>query len=158
MADVNVKINGIPVTVPAGTTILDAARKVGVDIPTLCYLRDVNEIGACRICLVEVDGIDKLITACNTPVSQGMSVRTNTTRVREARRTNVELIVSQHNGNCITCSRSGNCALQTLANDLHIYPNVFPRNVPEMKWDTSFELIRDEGVRSAMEKAVFGKC
>ena len=141
---VKLTINDIPCKVKEGTTILEAAKTVGIFIPTLCYLKDINEIGACRVCVVEVDGAEKLVSACNTPVAEGMNVHSNTLKVREARRTNVELILSQHNGNCVTCSRSGNCALQTLANDLHIAPDIYPPNVPKMNWDLSFELIRDE--------------
>ena len=141
---VKLTINGIPCKVREGTTILEAARTVGIAIPTLCYLKDINEIGACRVCLVEVDGAEKLVAACNTPVSAGMNVRTNSPKVREARRTNVELIISQHNGNCITCVRSGNCALQTLSNDLHIYPDVYPADVRQKNWNKDFVLIRDE--------------
>ncbi len=120
MADVNVKINGIPVTVPAGTTILDAARKVGIDIPTLCYLRDVNEIGACRMCLVEATGARGPIPACVAKVSDGMEVRTNTPKLIEARRTNLKLLLSNHKRECLSCVRSGSCELQKLCHDYGI--------------------------------------
>ena len=117
MADVNVKINGIPVTVPAGTTILDAARKAGVEIPTLCYLRDVNEIGACRICLVEATGARGPVPACVAKVSDGMEVKTNTPKLVEARKTNLKLLLSNHKKECLSCVRSGSCELQKLCHD-----------------------------------------
>ena len=93
---VTLTIDNKTVTVPAGTTILDAARQVDIHIPTLCYLREINEVASCRICAVEVEGVDKLATACNTLVEEGMVVHTNTQRVRITRKTNVELILSQH--------------------------------------------------------------
>ena len=120
MADVNVKINGIPVTVPAGTTILDAARKVGVEIPTLCYLRDVNEIGACRICLVEATGARGPVPACVAKVSDGMEVKTNTPKLIAARKTNLQLLLSNHKRECLSCVRSGSCELQKLCHDYGI--------------------------------------
>lgn len=103
---VNLIINRQKTCVPEGTTILEAARKIGINIPTLCYLKGINEIGACRVCIVEVAGTSRLVTSCNTPVTEGMEVFTNSARVREARKTNVELILSQHHTNCPTCVRS----------------------------------------------------
>ncbi len=126
MADVNVKINGIPVTVPAGTTILDAARKVGINIPTLCYLRDVNEIGACRICLVEATGARGPVPACVAKVSEGMEVKTNTPKLVAARKMNLQLLLSNHKKECLSCVRSGSCELQKLCHDYGIEDeNVF---------------------------------
>ena len=93
---VTLTIDNKQVSVPAGTTILDAARAVDIHIPTLCYLREINEVASCRVCAVEVEGVDKLATACNTLVEEGMVVHTNTQRVRLTRKTNVELILSQH--------------------------------------------------------------
>ena len=93
---VNATINGIAISVEDGTTILEAARKVGVEIPTLCYLKEVNEIGACRVCVVEVEGQDRCVTACNNVVQEGMVIRTNTRKVRTTRKTNVKFILSQH--------------------------------------------------------------
>ena len=107
---VNLTINGKAVSVPEGTTILEAARQLGVHIPTLCYLKELNEVGACRVCVVEVEGNDKLSAACNTVAEEGMAVRTDTPRVRAARRTNVQLILSQHNVACTTCPRGGTCS------------------------------------------------
>jgi len=113
-------INDIPVEVPEGTTILEAARRVGVRIPTLCYLEGVQAIGACRVCLVAVEGAKTLVPSCVTPVTDGMKVKTNTRRVREARRTVVELLLSDHDGDCQTCERNDDCELQTLARELGI--------------------------------------
>ncbi|MBR1764988.1 MAG: [Ruminococcus sp.] len=112
---VNVKINGIPVTVPAGSTILEAAKAANVDIPTLCYLKDVNCIGACRICVVEATGARGLVAACVYPVSEGMEVQTNTPKVRESRKTTLELLLSNHDRKCLSCVRSTDCELQRLA-------------------------------------------
>ena len=97
---VNLTINDIPVSVPEGTTIMKAAASVGVDIPHLCYLEGINEIGACRVCVVEVKGIHHLVTSCNNQVQEGMEILTNSPRVREARKINVELLLSQHHTNC----------------------------------------------------------
>ena len=120
MADCNVKINGISVTVPAGTTVLDAARKAGIEIPTLCYLRDINEIGACRICLVEATGARGPIPACVAKVADGMEVKTNTPKLVEARKTNLKLLLSNHKKECLSCVRSGSCELQTLCKEYGI--------------------------------------
>ena len=113
---VKLTIDNIPVEVSENTTILEAAKAAGINIPTLCYLKDINEIAACRVCIVEIEGMDRLISSCNNLVREGMNVYTNSPKVREARRVNVELILSQHNTNCAYCSRSGNCALQKVAN------------------------------------------
>ncbi len=115
---VNLKINGQDVSVPAGTTILDAARKAGIKIPTLCYLRDINAIGACRVCVVEVKGARSLVASCVYPVSEGMEVTTNSQKVIEARKTTVELILSDHDKNCLSCVRNQNCELQRLSEEL----------------------------------------
>ncbi len=114
---VNLKINGIPVTVPAGSTILEAARAANVDIPTLCYLKEINCIGACRICVVEATGARGLVAACVYPVAEGMEVQTNTPKVRKSRKTTIELLLSNHNKKCLSCVRSTNCELQQLARD-----------------------------------------
>ena len=123
---VNLKIDKIDVSVPEGTTVMEAAASVGIKIPSLCYLKNINEIAACRICLVELKGKDKLITSCNNVVQEGMEIYTNSPKVRSARRTNVQLILSQHDSRCTTCLRSGNCALQSIANDLGLMDNPFP--------------------------------
>jgi len=113
-------VDDIPVEVPEGTTILEAARRVGVRIPTLCSLEGLQAIGACRVCLVEVEGAKTLVPSCVTPVSDGMKVKTNSRRVREARRTVVELLLSDHDGDCQTCERNDDCELQALARELGI--------------------------------------
>lgn len=143
---VNITVNGIAVQVPEGTTILNAAKAAGVDIPHLCYLKDLNEIGACRVCCVEVEGERNLVPSCNNPVFEGMSIRTNTDRVRRTRRINVELILSQHDCHCATCLRSGNCHLQSVANDLGILENPYPADLAtgaRALWPKDFPLYRD---------------
>ncbi len=114
---VNVKVNGIAVSVPKGSTILEAARYAGVEIPTLCFLKDINEIGACRICVVEATGARGLVTACVYPVTEGMEIQTNTEKVQKARKTTLELILSTHEKKCLSCVRSGDCELQKLCRD-----------------------------------------
>lgn len=114
---VNLKINNIPCRAPAGSTILEAAHAAGIAIPTLCYLKELNNIGACRICVVEVKGAKNLVPACVYPISEGMEVRTNTEKVQAARRTNLKLILSIHNQTCLTCNRSGLCELQRLCRE-----------------------------------------
>ncbi|MBQ8868121.1 MAG: iron hydrogenase small subunit [Oscillospiraceae bacterium] len=117
MEKVNIQINGMPYSVPKGVTILEAAQSVGVDIPTLCYLKDVNEIGACRLCLVEVKGARGLVTACMYPVNEGMEVFTNTPKVMQSRKHTLELILSNHDMRCLSCIRSTDCELQKLCRD-----------------------------------------
>ncbi|MGN0243571.1 MAG: NADH-dependent [FeFe] hydrogenase, group A6 [Lachnospiraceae bacterium] len=117
MENITIKINGVDVTAPAGSTILEAARIAGIDIPTLCFLKDVNEIGACRICVVEVKGARSLVASCVYPINEGMEVFTNTPKVRESRKKTLELILSNHNRSCLSCVRSGNCELQQLCKD-----------------------------------------
>ena len=118
--NINLKIDGLDVCVPEGTTILEAARSVGIRVPTLCFLKDVNEIGACRICVVEVQGARSLVASCVYPVSEGMVVRTNTEKVRHSRRLTLELIMSNHRMDCLTCVRNAHCELLSLANELGI--------------------------------------
>jgi NADP-reducing hydrogenase subunit HndD len=115
---INLKINGIPVSVPQGSTVLEAARAAGIKIPTLCYLKDINAIGACRVCVVEIKGARSLVASCVYPVNEGMEVFTSTPKVLESRKTTVELMLSDHNKNCLSCVRSTNCELQTLAEEL----------------------------------------
>lgn len=145
MKDVTFKINNQEMTVPEGTTILEAARMKSIDIPTLCYLKGVNEIGACRMCLVEIKGARALQAACVYPVAQGIEVLTNTPKVRRARRINLELILSNHNRECTTCVRSENCELQTLATDLGVgdipYDGVKSGHLID---DLSTSVVRDE--------------
>ena len=139
---VTLTINGQTVQVPAGTTILEAAEKAGIKIPTLCHLKDINEIAACRMCVVEVEGSDRLAAACDTTVEEGLVVRTNTPKVRKARRVNMELLLSQHASYCSTCIRSGNCPLQKLANDLNIHEMPYHVHVARGYTDTSTPLVR----------------
>ena len=140
---VNLTIDGRAVSVPEGTSILDAAAQLGIKIPTLCYLKDLNEIGACRVCVVEVEGIDQLVAACNNTVLEGMVVRTNSPKVRVARRMNMELLLATHDSECTSCVRSGNCTLQTLANDLGISDLPYEKRLMHDPWDKSFPLIRN---------------
>ena len=117
---VSLRINDIPVTVPEGSTVLEAARSAGFNIPSLCFLKDINEIGACRICVVEVKGAKSLVASCVYPVAEGMEVYTNTERVRKSRQLTLELILSNHRMDCLTCSRNSHCELLQLAGDLGI--------------------------------------
>ena len=141
---VSLKINDIPVTVPEGTTVLEAARNAGIKIPSLCYLKGINEIGACRICVVEVKGAKSLVASCVYPVSEGMEVYTNTPRVRKSRQLTLELILSNHRMDCLTCSRSAHCELLQLAGELGIdavrYAN---DNLPPQIEDSAPHLVRD---------------
>lgn len=120
MDQINIKINGMPLSVPAGTTILEAAREFGIEIPTLCHMKDMNEIGACRICVVEVKGARSLVASCVYPVSEGMEIITNSPRVLNARKKTLELILSTHDRKCLSCVRSGKCELQTLCHELGV--------------------------------------
>lgn len=141
---VTLNINGQQVSVPEKTTIMEAAEKIGIHIPHLCFLKNINEIGACRVCLVEVEGMDKLVPACDTECREGMEVVTNSPRLRKIRRINVELILSDHKSECTSCVKSGNCSLQALANDLEIIRSPFVENTAEKsRWDTKLPLIRD---------------
>lgn len=140
---VNLTIDHQKVSVPKGTTICDAAATVGILIPKLCFLKEINEIGACRVCVVEIEGKDTLVASCNTAVEEGMVVYTHSKKAMNARRTNVDLILSQHDFRCATCSRSGNCQLQTVANDLDIFELRFPQKYEENNWNQEFPLIRD---------------
>ena len=144
MEMVNVKINGIAVSVPKGSTILEAARIAGVEIPTLCYMKEINEIGACRICVVEATGARGLVTACVFPVAEGMEVQTNTPKVRAARKTTLEMILSTHDKKCLSCVRSTNCELQKLCLEYGVDENAFAGYKPEYALDTSAaHLVRD---------------
>lgn len=120
MGDITIKINGMDVTAPAGSTILEAARLAHIEIPTLCYLKEINEIGACRMCVVEVKGARTLVTACVYPINEGMEVWTNTPKVLESRKKTLQLLLSNHRKECLSCVRSGNCELQQLCRDLGV--------------------------------------
>ena len=143
---VNLKINGIDVSVPKGSTILDAARSTGIEIPTLCFMKDKNEIGACRICIVEANegrGF-RQVTACVYPVSEGMEVKTNTEAIQKARKTTLELILSVHEKKCLSCVRSTNCELQKLCHDYGVEESSFGGAKPKYELDLSTpHLVRD---------------
>ena len=141
---VKLTIDGREAIVPEGTTILEAAASIGIRIPTLCYLKDINEISACRICVVEVENFERLVTACTEKVSEGMVVFTNSRRARSARELNLKMILSQHDGDCTTCVRSGNCSLQDLSSELNIIDNPYPKDVPKNEWPENSYLIRKE--------------
>ena len=135
---VNIKINGMSYEVAAGSTILEAAREAGIDIPTLCFLKDVNQIGACRMCMVEVKGAKSLVAACVYPVNEGMEVFTNTPKVQKSRKMTLELLLSVHDRKCLSCKRSGTCELQKLCNDMGIdSENRYEGAVPAGKKDYS---------------------
>ena len=140
---VNFKINGRELSAAKGTTILEAAEKVGIPIPHLCFLKDINEIAACRMCVVEVEGTDRLVPACNTEVLEGMVIQTNSPRVRQARKTNLRLILSQHNSNCTTCIRSGYCELQKLSHDLNIHYQPYDVQPERSRVDLSVPIVRE---------------
>ncbi len=144
MDTVNIKINGVAYDVAAGSTILEAARSVGIDIPTLCYLKEINEIGACRMCVVEVKGARSLVTACVHPVNAGMEINTNTAKIQESRKTNLELVLSTHNQNCLSCIRSTDCELQKLCRDYGVSSSRFTGAVETYKIDDSApHMVRD---------------
>ena len=141
---VSLRINDIPVTVPAGTTVLEAARSAGFNIPSLCFLKDINEIGACRICVVEVKGAKSLVASCVYPVAEGMEVYTNTERVRKSRQLTLELILSNHRMDCLTCPRNSRCELRQLAADLGIDAVRYASDnmLPQIE-DSALHLVRD---------------
>ena len=144
MEMLNVKVNGIAVSVPKGATILEAARKAGVEIPTLCFMKEKNEIGACRICVVEATGARGLVTACVYPVTEGMEIQTNTPKVRAARKTTLELILSTHDQNCLSCVRSTNCELQKLCLEYGVDSKAYAGFKPNYELDCSVpHLVRD---------------
>lgn len=140
---VTLTIDKKQVTVPENATILEAARSANINIPTLCYLKDINEIGACRLCVVEVDGMERLVPACDNVVADGMVVHTNSPKVREARRTNLRLILSHHDVSCTNCTRSGNCVLQTLANDFNMRGAHYPKKLRGEPINYTSPLIRE---------------
>ena len=141
---VKLTIDGVEMEVPKSYTILDAAREHGIDIPTLCHLKGINEIGACRMCIVEVEGARGFATSCVMPVSEGMVVRTNTPAVRDARKVTLELLLSNHDKKCLTCVRSENCELQALAKKLNITDIEFEGAMSEGEVDEiSPSIVRD---------------
>ncbi|MBO5938592.1 MAG: iron hydrogenase small subunit [Clostridia bacterium] len=146
METINVKINGVDYAVPKGSTVLEAARAAKIEIPTLCYLKDINEIGACRLCLVEVSEGGRpfrMVTACVYPVSEGMVVLTNTPKINKSRKTNLELLLSNHDRKCLSCVRSTTCELQKLCNEYGVDEEAFMGTKNEYKIDKSTPIIRD---------------
>lgn len=145
MENITMKINGVQISVPAGSTILEAARMAHIKIPTLCYLKEINEIGACRICVVEVKGAKSLVASCVYPVSEGMEVWTNTPKVLDSRKKTLQLILSTHRKECLSCVRSGNCELQQLCRELKVDDeNKYEGEMhPSMVDDSAPHMIRD---------------
>ncbi|MCI5595500.1 MAG: NADH-dependent [FeFe] hydrogenase, group A6 [Lachnospiraceae bacterium] len=145
MENIKMKINGVEVLAPAGSTILEAARYANIEIPTLCFLKEINEIGACRICVVEVKGAKSLVASCVYPISEGMEVFTNTKKVLDSRKKTLQLILSNHNRSCLSCVRSGNCELQQLAKDLHVDDESYydGEKTPSVIDDSAAHMIRD---------------
>ena len=141
---VKLTIDGREASVREGSTILEAAASAGIEIPTLCYLKELNEISACRICMAEVQGYERLVPACSEKVTEGMVVYTNSKRVRTARETNLKLILSQHDGDCTTCVRSQNCRLQDLAKEFNVLDNPYEKTVKKNEWPENSYLIRKE--------------
>ena len=139
---VTLKIDNQIVTVPEGTTILEAAKSVHINIPTLCYLKDINEIAACRLCVVEIEGHVRLVPSCDNVVSEGMVVYTNSPRVREARRVNLRLLLSQHDTQCTKCTRSGNCKLQQLTTDYNLLGEHYVKDLKKTPDDYSNPIVR----------------
>lgn len=140
---VKIFIDNNSVNVDNGTTIMEAAKKIGIEIPHLCYLKGLNEIAACRVCVVEVEGKNKLVTACNNYVEEGMVIFTNSPKVMIDRMRTVQMILSQHDCKCALCVRSGNCNLQKLSNELNIQEIPYQISLEQQKWDNNFPLIRD---------------
>ena len=140
---VKLTIDNMLATVDEGATILEAAESVGIAIPTLCYLKAINEVGACRVCVVEIEGDENLSAACNTVAEEGMVVLTNSRRVLDARRVNLELALAEHNGDCTTCVRSMNCSLQAMAREQNILDVPFAKSARPDRWPQEYPLIRD---------------
>ncbi len=151
---INLTINDIPVSVEEGSTILSASVKAGVKIPTLCFLKETNEVGACRVCLVEVAGMRNLVASCVFPVSEGMQVYTNTPRVRESRKNTIELILSTHNQDCLSCSRNLNCELQALAKEYDCDTHKYDGEKPEAIVDNSSPCFKRDNSKCIL----CGKC
>ncbi len=138
-----VTVDGVCVQVPEGATILQAARRAGAEVPTLCYMKKINAIGSCRVCMVQVEGREGMAAACNTPAEDGMKVRTNTPAVIEARRQSVRTILASHRSECTTCPRTGTCALQKISADLALDPQPMDADYPLEEWSVGFPLQRD---------------
>ncbi|KAB3537860.1 2Fe-2S iron-sulfur cluster binding domain-containing protein [Alkaliphilus pronyensis] len=154
MTNVSLTIDGIKVEVPSCYTVLEAAREAGVDIPSLCYLKSINEVGACRICMVEVEGSRNIQASCVLPVAEGMSVKTNTKSLRDVRKATLELILSNHNRECLTCARNKNCELQSLAEEL----NVDKITYEGAKTEPQIDLKSDSIIRDNSKCILCGRC
>lgn len=154
MEQINLKINNIDVVAKPGDTILTAASNAGIKIPTLCFLKDCTGSGACRVCLVEVKGARSLVAACVYPVSNGMEVFTHSKRALEARRNTVELILSNHSKNCLSCSRNQNCELQTLAKEVGARDDVFSG----VKTKPTYDAVSTGIVRDTSKCVLCGRC
>ena len=155
---INIKINGAPYSVPAGSTILEACRTIGMEIPTLCYMKGKNEIGACRICMVEVVGARTLVAACVMPVNEGMEIITNSKRVMDARKRTIELIMSNHNCSCLACDRSENCELQTLARNFGVDFDAYTGAKTETVLDESSPSIIRDGSKCILCRRCVAAC
>ncbi len=141
---VNIKVNGNQYQVPEGVTILDACKQTGIEIPTLCYLEDVSRNASCGVCVVEVKGVRSLVRSCTACVYEGMEIATNSSRIRDARKTNVELLLANHPKDCLSCLRNQNCELQTIASEMGIKEARFVRTKKEELCDRrSLSLTRD---------------
>ena len=147
---IQVTINGVAYSVPAGSTVLEAAKAANIDIPTLCYLKDINEIGACRLCLVEIAekrgdamGPFRMVTACVYPCTDGMAIKTNTPKITASRKMNLELLLSNHDQKCLSCVRSTNCELQTLCREYGVDQSRFNGTVTKYDIDDKSPIIRD---------------
>ena len=145
MSNVNITINGLSCQAPVGSTILEAARLNGIEIPTLCWLREINAIGSCRICVVEVKGARGLVAACVHPIAEGMEICTNSQTVFQSRKANLELILSTHDRKCLSCIRSGNCELQKLCAAFSVDDETYyaGENIPYDYDDSAVHMIRD---------------
>lgn len=146
MENVKIRINGTEYEVPANTSVLDACKLANIDIPTLCYLKEINETGACRMCVVEIEGARSLQASCVTPVRNGMSIKTNTARIQNARRTTLELLLANHKKECLVCNRNGKCELQDLSERFgikEVYFDKFAKREAQL-FDASVSIIRDQ--------------
>ena len=158
MEKVNVTINGVSLRVPGGITVIEAAKYANVEIPSLCYLKGLNELGACRICLVDVKGQRALVAACVFPVAEGMEIQTNTPAIRESRKHTLELIVSDHKRECLSCVRSGSCQLQKLCTDYGIDEHLFKGASYEYEIDDHSPSIVRENTKCVLCRRCIAAC
>lgn len=158
MSNVNITINGKQVTVPAGTTILDAAKTIGFKIPTLCYMKEINEVGVCRVCVVEVEGARALLPSCVTKVTDNMVVKTNSPAALEARRMVMNLILANHPKDCFTCERNGNCELRTMADEMGIREVVIEGHIKDIPMDDSNPSIKRDSTKCILCRRCMSVC